>query len=261
MSYYPPGFDSNRAVELGKLVDAAYAQFNHRNDSTFCWQPDGYQILSCLSVVEKGVSLPFGYAAAKGADGFIVIRGTQQPLEWLDDAAIIPIPFRAGWGKTTQGFERIYNQLSSEILNAVKILQTRVDFQNLYIAGHSLGAALAHLAAADIFISTQLTATSYTFSGPRTGDPAFASAFDAANLVTWRVFNTEDVVSTLPLAAPDFEPQTHGLNDSVIEMAFKLLLRTGADGLFTHLQTPIPLTFNRGNLADNHNLTNLYTAL
>ena len=51
------------------------------------------------------------------------------------------------------------------------------------MTGHSLGAALAHLAAADIFAQCQISAISYTFAGPRAGDPAFAAAFIHAGLL------------------------------------------------------------------------------
>ena len=259
MPTYPPGFDRDRAIELGKLIDAAYSQFEHHSNPQFDWNPPGYVIVTTLLAHENGRQLPFGFVATKGSDAYVVIRGTQQPLEWLDDATIPQISFRAGWGRTTLGFNNIYKQLSAGILATMGSLQSR-GFTEIYVTGHSLGAALAHLAAADIFIGLGIKPVSYTFSGPRTGDCAFANACDS-HLQTWRIFNTEDIVPTLPLPTPDLKAAATGLNDSIIELSVKLLIKSGALGEFQHLQTPIAVTFHKDTIADNHNLTNLYSSL
>ena len=261
MPYYPPNFDRNRAIELGTLIDAAYTQYNNRTNAGFQWQPPGYQIVSVITAKEGLETVPFGYVAVKNQDVYVVIRGTQEALEWLDDATIAPTPFHPGWGNTTKGFAAIYDQLSPQILQEIDKLKNQGAIGQLFVTGHSLGAALAHLATADLFISLGFKPISYTFSGPRTGDPAFATAFDANGLQTWRIFNTEDIVPTLPLAAPDLTPTMQGLGDTMIELELKLLIATHAVNQFQHLQTPIVISFHKGTIADNHNLTNLYRSL
>lgn len=41
----------------------------------------------------------------------IAIRGTEGAIEWIDDAAALPVPFRhrPSAGRVAYGFERIYN--------------------------------------------------------------------------------------------------------------------------------------------------------
>ena len=252
MSFYPEEFDKNRAVELGTLVDAAYLQYKQHATGENTWQPPGYQIHAVLQAQEKPLIVPFGFVATKGEDAYVVIRGTLTPLEWLDDATILPIPFAPNWGNTTQGFKGIYSQLSVAINEAIGGIKNTEAFKNLYVTGHSLGAALAHLAAADIYIKLQISPISYTLAGPRTGDPAFATAFARAGLRTWRIFNTEDLVPTLPLSTPELSPFSLGLRDSPPELMLKLLLQHAAivraGWLYEHLTIPIAVTFQKGSI-------------
>jgi triacylglycerol lipase len=265
MRTYPPDFDKNRAAELGKLVDAAYTQYNQRASGSNAWEPDGYQVHAILQAKEVEFPVPFGFVATKGTDAYVVIRGTLTPLEWFDDATVVPVPFALNWGHTTQGFKVVYSQLSATIIQAINQLKSAGAFVDLYVTGHSLGAALAHLAAADIFAQSQTSAISYTLAGPRTGDPVFAAAFVQAGLKTWRIFNTEDIVPTLPLSTPDLIPANLGLDETPGEMLLKLFLHHSAVNrggwLYEHLEVPIAVTFQKGSIADNHNCTNLYTAL
>jgi triacylglycerol lipase len=263
MASYPLNFDKNRAVELGTLVDAAYTQYNQRAIPGNAWQPAGYQIQAVLQAQENGVLVPFGFVATKGTDAYVVIRGTLTPLEWFDDTMIVPVPFAQNWGNTTKGFNDLYSQLSPTINQAIQTLKAAKAFAAPYVTGHSLGAALAHLAAADIFIREQVSPISYTLAGPRTGDPTFAAAFVHAGLQTWRIFNTEDIAPTIPLSTTDLT--NLGLNETLEELLLKAFIQheAGMSGgwLYEHLEVPIAVTFQKGTIADNHNCTNLYSAL
>jgi hypothetical protein len=100
MAVYPPDFDKNRAVELGKLIDAAYTQYNERASASNTWQPAGYQIHAVFQAREGVTFVPFGYVATKDSDAYVVIRGTQAPLEWFEDSTIRPVPVASNWGNT-----------------------------------------------------------------------------------------------------------------------------------------------------------------
>ena len=138
---YPPNFDKSRAVELGTLIDAAYTQYSQRATLGNAWQPAGYQIQATFQARENGSFVPFGFVATKDKDAYVVIRGTLTPLEWLDDATILPVPFAQNWGNTTQGFKDIYTQLSPTIIQAIDALKSTKGFADFYVTGHSLGAA------------------------------------------------------------------------------------------------------------------------
>ena len=81
----------------------------------------------------------------------------------------------------------------------------------LHIEGHSLGGALATLAALEIRMAipdhTKLDISCYTFGAPRTGNHAFAREYNKAVPDTWGVINDQvfnpSVIFTCPTAGPD----------------------------------------------------------
>ena len=265
---YPNAFDMNRAQELGQLVAVAYDQFNQGGNQL----PAGYQLLAPLTAREVwkvpvqlfdvlGHLIPpvsFGFVASLNNDVYVVIRGTQTPLEWLDDFTVRPMPFVVNgqvWGNTTRGFKLLYDDLGPQIDQALAAFQAGGGSLNsVFVTGHSLGAALAHLAAAGINTQFGARPTSYTFCGPRAGDPPFVAAFEAAGLQTWRIFNTEDIVPTVPPAAvqllsPDMLPhQIPVIAQSVIR-----LVQISPIG-YQHIGYPIAATFHTDTIAGNHSL-------
>jgi len=251
------------AIHCGELIDQAYAQYK------FALQPagptwviqDGYTLNGTFSARENAKSLPFGFVASKNGVFYIVIRGTQTPLEWFDDASIHPTPFRNGWGSTTTGFLSIHEQIFPAILAIIE--EQRTNIEKLFITGHSLGAALAKLAAADLIVSAPAAVepTLYTFSGPRVGDATFAGKFKEQGLTAWRIFNTEDIVPTLPLSTVESNPESIlGLFESKIELLLKLILKEN-EFVFQHVDEPVAVTYQRNTIPDNHNLTYLYQFL
>ncbi|KDD71882.1 hypothetical protein H632_c4233p0, partial [Helicosporidium sp. ATCC 50920] len=71
----------------------------------------------------------------------------------------------------------------------------------VYITGHSLGGALATLAAFDLLNACAKArqaceVTVYTFGAPRTGNAAFARAYDELVPDTWHVINSDDTVTS-----------------------------------------------------------------
>jgi len=269
---YPNNFDRNRADDLHKLVDEAYNQLNQGT----VWQPPtGYSIAATLSAKEfwklpPGLSdiishmlkpVPFGFVATKGAEVFVIIRGTKTPLEWMDDFTALPVSFKPSgkdWGKTTQGLNTLYANLGPQINSAISQLQAGgIRLTAIYISGHSLGAAIAHLAAAGIAAQFNVKPISYTFSGPRAGDEGFAAAFAAAGLVTWRMYNTEDIVPTVPPAAVQLSTPNMGMHGlTPMTQALSTFVQLGAVG-YEHVGYPISATFHRATVADNHSMDDL----
>ena len=272
---YPAAFDRIRAQELLALVDQAYVQLNQGA----AWQPPvGYTILATLSSKEYWKipgpvtdllqhllpPVPFGFVARKDATGevYVVIRGTITPLEWFDDFSAQPVPFKqAGkaWGMTTQGFNTVYNDLGPQIAQVFSSLQAAAPgaFPPIFVTGHSLGAALAHLSAAGIQAQFAVQPTSYTFCGPRAGDPAFAAGFVSAGLTTWRMFNTEDIVPTVPPAAVEITTPNMGMQGiSLISQSLIKLVQLSPIG-YQHIGYPIAATFHADSVADNHNQDSL----
>lgn len=75
--------------------------------------------------------------------------------------------------------------------------------RKVWFTGHSLGGALATLAAARALAESVRLGDLYTFGSPRVGDAAFADSFRRMmaerGLTYYRFVNDEDVVTTVPL--------------------------------------------------------------
>jgi hypothetical protein len=100
-----------------------------------------------------------------------------------------------------------------------------------------------------------------TVSGPRVGDAAFAARFKAQGFAAWRVFNTEDIVPTLPLSTLEANPESIlGLLETKVELLLKLILKE-TTFTFQHVDEPIAVTYQRNTIPDNHDLTYLYRFL
>src|SRR5262245_6926679 len=160
--------------------------------------------------------VPFGFVATKGNDVYVVIRGTKTPLEWFDDFTAQPVSFQPSgkpWGNTMRGFKLLYDDLGPQISQALGTLQAGGGaLHSIFVTAHSVGAALAHLSAAETMAQFGAKPVSYTFCGPRAGDPQFVAAFETANLLTWRIFNTEDIVPTVPPAAVQLATPSMGMH-------------------------------------------------
>ncbi|CAN0887215.1 Phospholipase A(1) DAD1, chloroplastic [Linum grandiflorum] len=84
---------------------------------------------------------------------------------------------------------------------------------SLTITGHSLGAALATLAAYDIKMELKRTSsapatmiTVVSFGGPRVGDKRFKQQLDKEGIKVLRIVNSDDVITKVP---PGFDGGDH----------------------------------------------------
>ena len=141
------------------------------------------------------------FIAAEGTDCYVVtqadvvvaaFRGTQ-PDEWKDviaDANIVLVPWRTGM--VHLGFKQAFDVIRPR-LDAT--LARLTPGRTLWFCGHSLGAALATLAA-DHYVGTCGVCT---MGSPRVGDPVFARAFDAKlSGRSLRYVNRNDLVTRVP---------------------------------------------------------------
>jgi triacylglycerol lipase len=167
-------------------------------------------ILEHLVEGVKKVYFGFALAAADGSgNGIIAFRGTQALFEWLMDATFIQVPLPIVWFtgaklKLTNahfGFLFLYAFLVRQIIEAVSRMQ---QLQTCYVTGHSLGAALAVLAALTLgtvcFPLGGVTGRvqMYNFAGPRVGDPSFVAAYNHFVPHSFRVTNLADSVAIIP---------------------------------------------------------------
>ena len=237
--YLPPAFDKFIALEAGALVMQAYAQYEQGN----AWSLQGnYDELGLLFARPEWKPAPeaFGFVARNRTSGlvFTVYRGTESPQDWIADFTFPQVPHPLG--NVEQGFSDVYDQTADSVAAAI---QRAGGKPNVIATGHSLGAALAVLAAAGIVASGAAAQTAlYSFAGPRVGDLAFAAGFNR------RVADTEDIVTTVPLATP--APSAGMLPHNPLTFLNNL----GQTLDYEHVGNSVAFTTHTGSIAGNHDM-------
>jgi triacylglycerol lipase len=121
-----------------------------------------------------------------GAFAALVFSGTIGRLSnWLYNFDMVACKWPTG-GNVHRGFRNIFMELWNPIASTLETLE-----KPLYYTGHSLGGALATLAA-----SLRPPCAVYTFGAPRVGDAEFAQTL--ADVPIFNVFNPKDIVTELP---------------------------------------------------------------
>jgi triacylglycerol lipase len=124
---------------------------------------------------------------------FVAFAGTD-PLVLADWVADFDIRPHLG---TTEGFSLALRDAMPHIQNVLKQVRKPV-----FVTGHSLGGALAALAAQNLATSGAAVMAVYTYGMPRPGSARFGVAYDAKlGATTYRLVHGEDIV---PTVAPSF---------------------------------------------------------
>lgn len=153
-----------------------------------------------------------GYVAYDGeADEILVVFSGTDPLNianWIDDIDTIKTdyPHCASTGcRVHEGFYRSYQSVDEDVKKLVGALVAEHPNAPVAITGHSLGAALAAHAVAELSMSgVQHVQASYTYGMPRVGDDAFQQWYKDTMVGTYRVTHHKDPVPHLPTQSMGF---------------------------------------------------------
>jgi len=159
--------------------------------------PDGW-ILDAATPAHHAGPRAFVLAAPDGSRT-VVFRGTTDAEGWVTDLDAERAPCGFGDGIAVhEGFVAHWQFLRERIAPAVKGAQ--VLGRPVTLAGHSLGGAMATLAAIELARTGYRVERVVTFGSPRVGNAAFAGAYELAGLVekTTRYVHSFDPVPWLP---------------------------------------------------------------
>lgn len=163
-------------------------------------------------------------------DIVIALRGTSTYLEWAENvrATLVQIPGNDGSGNSRPmvecGFRSLYKtrvahikSLSEAIVEEVRRLMGLYKGETLSITvtGHSLGAALAILAADELSMCApnMPRIAVFSFGGPRVGNRAFADRISDNGVKVLRIVNAQDIITKVPgLLVSDKRPSSDNLN-------------------------------------------------
>jgi hypothetical protein len=192
-SFFPAGRPTEEAALCAEMSRLAYAAFERDPQAAA-------DVRNVLSPIGFGACTFFSEAGTQGflaqdlnaALSILTFRGTElDARDWVTNLNARPIPWPKG-GQTHEGFAAALERVWEEVARVLALSQGR-----LLYTGHSLGAALATLAA-----SRQSPHALHTFGSPRVGDAAFAQTL--AGLEHRRYVNSCDFVCQLPPEALDY---------------------------------------------------------
>lgn len=187
-----PGFHAGNAWWLSEISRIVYRRDVQEQSNPL--QPERSQFLA-----QHGLrTLHFVAAPEVGAQAMVVqsmqpgytvlaFRGTEQKVnDYLTDANLGFESLSSSKIGVHRGFKRALDAIWPELDACLRTLHAPI-----FYTGHSLGAALATLAA-----MRRPPNGVYTFGSPRVGNALFAQA--AASLPIWRVVHGVDVITTMP---------------------------------------------------------------
>lgn len=178
-------------AELSRVVyrrDDAGPQ--HRRDLL---RAAGFEELEFFSSSATGAGALLAVTQSPAPFAVLSFRGTEQKIQdFLHDADALPVPAFGGSVLVHRGFKRALNSVWTQIAATLDSLDCPV-----FYTGHSLGAALATLAAA-----RRAPQAVYAYGSPRVGDARFVEKL--RKVPVHRVVHGGDIVTTVPLESFGF---------------------------------------------------------
>jgi triacylglycerol lipase len=194
---FEPDAEEESAINAVALCNAALLTYSAQSDIRRFLEQWGFQGARIL----RGFSTQ-GFVARQGGILVVAFRGTEpvKADDWFSDVnyyqrTLAPdVP-----GLVHSGFANALGEIASEMFDAVAELAAG-EATRVFLTGHSLGGALAVLAAALLHFGPGCRiAGVLTYGQPRVGDPAFSAGFNTAlGSVTYRYVNDLDIVPHVP---------------------------------------------------------------
>ena len=140
-----------------------------------------------------------GYIAANEHIIIVAFRGTEPThlRDLLSDAQFHKV--QGPLGEVHRGFLHAFQLVKDDMVKAIQRLRNKSNPQSLWCTGHSLGGALAVVAAAQLLVDGHKVNGLYTFGQPRVGDETFAT--ECARRMAgqhFRFVNNNDTVTRVP---------------------------------------------------------------
>jgi hypothetical protein len=153
----------------------------------------GFEQIGFFSSETTGAGAMLAMAWSPVPFAVLSFRGTEQKIQdFLHDADTLPVPAFGGSALVHRGFKRALNSVWSDVAAALDALQCPV-----FYTGHSLGAALATLAAA-----RRAPRAVYAYGSPRVGDARFVEKL--RHVPVYRIVHGNDIVAAVPLESFGF---------------------------------------------------------
>ncbi|KAF1707087.1 lipase family protein [Pseudoxanthomonas sacheonensis] len=198
------------------LAIASKAAYNYYSGDPIT-PPDGYTQMDGWTgwdaFLDTGSEEKYGLVFQSQTDPgtfIFAFRGTDSDLDGWEDVHFLTTGFEPSQGgisptpRVASGFYGIYDGMGGGMAQSMRqqlfSLLGKYKPQQLYVTGHSLGAALSQLFSLDMAISQPTASTNINFASPMVGTDSWQTAYDATIAAgnSIRVYNYWDYVPTLP---------------------------------------------------------------
>ena len=191
------GFDENTAgytlhyaMTLADFSHLAYFSRDYVEKQVRQW---GYDAFAWINNPDTDTQ-----AFLAGKDGHLMLcfRGTSSGADALVDLRLLKTDAFGGRGRVHSGFQKALNSVWDEVQAATDALGAG---KKLFISGHSLGAALAQLAAHRLALGGYPVTGVYVYGSPRVGNRDFKATYDELLMdKTFLHINDGDIVTRVP---------------------------------------------------------------
>lgn len=194
-------YDPRNALWLGQAASLAYDTPEQARQQLTAAGLERFTLLSNITTDTQG------YIAGNDEMILIAFRGTvaSKFKDWLTDLDAVHVAGPQGQvhkGFYERGLLSVWDQL------AAALPAYQYNNQPVWLTGHSLGAAIADLAAAELITRKLVTTINglYTFGQPRAGNSSFSIWFNSQMLArSFRFVHDNDIVPHVPPAAMAYQ--------------------------------------------------------
>jgi len=198
-------------LAFGKAYDYTFGNYSlYYSESCYC-DPENYMsrvykapntgFVTTYSIYNKNQDV-HGFVGYNPNQEAIVVayRGTSDPQNWITnlDAILTDYSYCDGC-EVHKGFYNAKQSVIADVLDQVGKLRTTYPKYTILVTGHSLGAAMATLTAADIVMDGHDNVRLFQFGSPRVGNTAFAEWYSSQVHDRNRVTHHKDMVPHAPM--------------------------------------------------------------
>ncbi|KYK60903.1 hypothetical protein DCS_02042 [Drechmeria coniospora] len=129
----------------------------------------------------------------------LAIRGSWSVRNWMADALTFQIecPFSSGC-RIHAGFWLAWSHIRERVTNIIIESHDKHRNYKVIATGHSLGGAVATIAAVDIYFRKKILVDAYTYGSPRIGNNDFANFASLQPGNIYRITQGNDLITVLP---------------------------------------------------------------
>ncbi|MEO1069758.1 MAG: lipase family protein [Cyanobacteria bacterium J06638_6] len=135
-------------------------------------------------------------------DLYIVFRGSDKSIDWINNFQLRQQVYPYGDGNTEVRFHFGFMTAYFAVRDGLLAAMDKFTGQNVIVTGHSLGGALANIAALDIQYNlgqdNTLNFEVHTFGAPRVGNAAMVESYNGRIPNSYRFVNGWDIVTRVP---------------------------------------------------------------